>query len=241
MVNPSLHRFWDPSLVEGGFEPTPLLREKPRAPVFRKVVVLSTLTVEMAPNRTWYEDQPVHLTLIDFYTGETLITSLINPKAASVTDWRVEETGLSRKIIQRASCCLDGWAEARKKIWDYVNADTIIVGYDIKRDLGALRMAHALVVDLKLVVAGWLGMDAVDKEPPGHDNSTTGAPVNIQLENLTNALLGLGIRGENKDKKSPRDTLEEVLAIRETVMWCIDNRRLVKNWGMAEQYGYYQY
>ncbi|KAM7212644.1 hypothetical protein V8F06_011972 [Rhypophila decipiens] len=195
----------------------------------------------MASGRARNDNQPVHMTLIDFYTGETLITSVINPNAASVADWRVEETGLNRKMVQRASCCLDGWAKARDNLWDYINTDTIIVGYDIERDLGALRMAHALVVDLKLVVAGWLGMDAVDKEPPGNDNSTTGAPVNIQLENLTNALLGLGIRGMNKDKETIRDTLEEVLAIRETVMWCIDNRRLVKNWGMAEQYGYYEH
>ncbi|KAM7185203.1 hypothetical protein V8F33_012546 [Rhypophila sp. PSN 637] len=148
-------------------------------------------------------------------------------------------------MVQRASWnrsyCLDGWAKVRERVWDYISKDTIIVGYNIERDLGALRMAHALVVDLKLVVAEWLGMGAVDKEPPGHDSNTTGASVNIQVENLTKSLLGLRIRGANKFKKTFRDTLEEVLAIRETVMWCLDNRRLVKNWGMAEKSGYYEH
>ncbi|KAM7184783.1 hypothetical protein V8F20_012077 [Naviculisporaceae sp. PSN 640] len=197
---------------------------------------------------TCYNDQAVHVTLIDFYTGETLVTLLINLPVDSVADWCVGEKGLDAKMIKRASWngkyyCFDNWVAAREKMWDYINKDTIIVGHGLERDLGALKMAHALVVDLKLVVAGWLGICAVDKETPGHasSTSTTGPSGNLQLENLTECLLGLRIRGTNKYKRQSRDTLEEVLAIRETVMWCLDNQERVQNWSVAEKHGYCSY
>lgn len=47
--------------------------------------------------------------------------------------------------------CLFGVEAARRQVWRYVDAETVVVGHDVKNDLGALRWAHGRVVDTLLV------------------------------------------------------------------------------------------
>lgn len=54
---------------------------------------------------------------------------------------------------KRDQTCFFGVEAARREVWRYVDADTVVVGHDVKNDLGALRWAHGLVVDSLLVEA----------------------------------------------------------------------------------------
>ncbi|PYH95584.1 hypothetical protein BO71DRAFT_428845 [Aspergillus ellipticus CBS 707.79] len=46
-----------------------------------------------------------------------------------------------------------GWVEARKRDWEHIDAETIIIGHDIFNDLKVLDMDHERVVDTQSLVA----------------------------------------------------------------------------------------
>jgi len=46
---------------------------------------------------------------------------------------------------------LAGWQAARQELWNFVNADTIIVGHAVKNDLDVLGIIHHRIVDSAIV------------------------------------------------------------------------------------------
>ncbi|KAM7184781.1 hypothetical protein V8F20_012075 [Naviculisporaceae sp. PSN 640] len=217
----------------------------------RKVVVLTTLTVRTirsgrsVENIVHYKhgrgDAPVWVTLMDYFTGEKLVDSLIRPDY-TVLDWRTKETGLTQEMMSRAmdngDRYLDGWEAARDKVWEYIDEDTIVMGHTVCKSLWALRMVHGLVVDLRISIwrySDYFGFWNIQSEEIHHDIERT-------LDTLAFDLLGLriGVRRliSGKPEVAPRDPVEDGLAAREIMTWCMNNREIVTDWWRALKSGY---
>lgn len=175
------------------------------------------------PEEQRYTDEPVSLSLIDFFTGEVLVKPIVEPMRP-VLDWRGRYTGMSEGLMREAVAdgdCLKGWPEARVKVWEFVDDEMILLGHTVSANLMVLRMVHVHVVDLAILVQDIADLGSFDK------GMSKGLPA------LCRELLGLGIR---RGKKTANDPLEDVLATREAVMWCMENPRLVETWALEKKY-----
>ena len=52
---------------------------------------------------------------------------------------------------------LDGIAEARRKLWEYCDANTIIIGHGLDHDLKCLRLLHPKIIDTGILFSTQLG------------------------------------------------------------------------------------
>lgn len=93
----------------------------------RKAIVMTCQAVKSPDGGT----QPISICVIDFFTGQTLMDSFIAP-SAEVSDWKTEVHGISARTIKKAfkgNNCLRGWREARTRLFEYVSAQTVFVGW----------------------------------------------------------------------------------------------------------------
>ncbi|GAB1318198.1 hypothetical protein MFIFM68171_08408 [Madurella fahalii] len=187
----------------------------------RKAVVLDCEMVGTSSSRS--DDEVVALSLIDFFTGETLVDTLVKP-ALRVTDWRTGITGISPMVIAVAvasgAAIPVGREGARDRLWEHVDENTIIVGHSVNCDLQALRVLHGKIVDCAIMTA----------EPVFSGTQKVGRMAG--LERLCRELLGLRIRAAAPAAGTDKhhDSLEDVLAVRELVMWCLRNPRELETW-----------
>ncbi|KAJ4386080.1 hypothetical protein N0V93_008972 [Gnomoniopsis smithogilvyi] len=99
------------------------------------------------------ESELIRVTVLDYFTGAALVDSLVWPDVA-MEHYNTRWSGVTRAQIRaakREGTCILGVEAARREVWRYVGVDTIVVGHDVKNDLGALRWAHGVVVDSILV------------------------------------------------------------------------------------------
>ncbi|KAJ5976327.1 ribonuclease H-like domain-containing protein [Penicillium waksmanii] len=96
----------------------------------------------------------VRIGMIDFFTGEVLINSLVFPSKNvkmlhlnthwSGVDWQMLHSARAMKTV------LEGRDAARSRVWDFVGPETIIITYSGgSRDLLELRMIHRRVIDIE--------------------------------------------------------------------------------------------
>lgn len=147
------------------------------------------------------------LCVIDVLTGEILVDKLVRPNER-VFNWRTRYSGVSYPAILAANQegrLLRGWRAARAELLSYIDSDTILVGHDMTNDLHSLRLAHSRVIDTTLQTA-----EAVwgDVDRPGRIWG---------LKDLAKTLLGLDIQVG----KRGHDCVEDTLATRELVLWCL--------------------
>jgi hypothetical protein len=98
-----------------------------------------------------------------------------------------------------------------------MDAETVVVGHSVGYDLRVLGVVHGRVVDLAVVSAEASG---------GFDGKRVGRVVG--MERLARELLGMGIRGGGR-----RDGLEEVLAMREVMIWCLGRPEGLREWAVG--------
>ncbi|KAL2157178.1 hypothetical protein VTH06DRAFT_6399 [Thermothelomyces fergusii] len=214
-----------PLAASSGFRVTP--PRDPQSPK-RPAVVLDC---EMAG--TDKGDQAITLSLIDFVTGATLVNSFVQPGPdVKVLTWRTPITGIDEDTMKDAVArgeALRGQEEAAGRVLDFVDADTVVVGHAVKYDLKVLGLAHGRVVDSAILVGEASGMFKHDKEIRG-----------VGLELLCKELVGLKIRKGSKGKKGKKekkgkakrvhDSLEDVMATRKLVIWCLSHRKELRTW-----------
>ncbi|KAJ2991221.1 hypothetical protein NUW58_g2594 [Xylaria curta] len=142
----------------------------------------------------------------DFVTGAVLVNRLVCPRE-KITQMRTSIHGIAKSTLDEAISegqALAGWEEARSELWKYIDDKTILIGHSLEHDLGSLRMIHPRVVD-----SGILTENAV------------GQRRRFGLQTLCSELLKVQIR---KGKGGIHDCLEDVLASREVVLFCIQAR-----------------
>lgn len=95
----------------------------------------------------------IRLTLIDYFSGETLIDSLVYPDIP-MKHFNTRWSGITRgdmEASRRKRLCIHGRNAARRAVFRFVGRSTIVVGHGAQSDLSALRWIHHRVVDSFIV------------------------------------------------------------------------------------------
>ncbi|KAI5819292.1 ribonuclease H-like domain-containing protein [Pyronema omphalodes] len=158
----------------------------------------------------------IQLVAVDFVTGKTLINTLVAP-TQPIIDWRSWISGVTKQDMDyaiRMGKALNGWQEARKELWKHIDSETILVGHALNHDLDALRMIHTNIVDSMIL---------------SKNVSENGQQ--CSLMRMSKELLGMVIQNHGK---SGHDCVEDTLATREVVLWCMRNPEGLKEWGKTQ-------
>jgi DNA polymerase III epsilon subunit-like protein len=186
--------------------------------VIRHKLKAVILDCEMAEIQTPEGSKKMELILLcvaDFLTGEPLLNELVRP-FGNVSDWRTRHTGATATDIDEAvkkGTALNGWRAARSKLWELIDSDAILIGHSLKNDLDILRIIHTKIVDSAILTSNAMGV---------HKGSQ------LPLQDLCKQLLGMTIQDHGKQGHS---CLEDVMATREVVIWCIKNPEALAEWG----------
>lgn len=179
----------------------------PKSQTARLAVVLDC---EMAATRE-SESELISICALDFLTGEVLVKSLVKP-SLPIVKWKSNIHGITPTAMAVARAngqTLDGPQGARAELWKHVGEDTVMVGHALGHDLDALCIAHQRVVDSSIVTAeAVFGKGAKLLRRWG-------------LAELCKDLLGLAIRQGTASRSGVHDDLEDALAARELVLWCL--------------------
>ncbi len=147
------------------------------------------------------ETELIRLTLIDFFTGEKLIDSLVKPDAA-MAHYNTRYSGVTAADMRSAEntrSCIWGRDAAREQIWRYVGPETIVIMHGGSNDLSALRWLHSFVVDSYLL-----------------ERFNEGVQGGKSLKNLSLCRLGQTIQNGRG-----HCSFEDALACRELVHWLV--------------------
>lgn len=162
----------------------------------------------------------VRVSVIDFLTGHVVLDSLVQP-TGRVTDWRSRVSGVDHAILRAAkdnprTTVLQGWLEAREKIFNIADADTVLLGHALANDLKILRIVADRVVDsLVLTAQGAFG------------RSSNKFPRQWSLKSACKDLMGVEIQ----QPRMAHDPLEDALATREVIIWCLSHPEKLLEWG----------
>ena len=214
----------------------------PHNPHRRAAVVLDC---EMAGTSSG--DYPISVSLLDFCTGEVLVNALVQPGAGVVVrNWRSGITGITARRMALAGkgvgskdgAPLRGWEAARERVLGFVDGETVVVGQAVRFDLKVLGIVCGRVVDSAVVAAEASGLFGGGGSGGGGVEKKITRPVG--LVKLCKGLLGVRIRGKGGQA---HDSLEDVLATREVVLWCLRNPEelrvwAVKHWQVKSRGGY---
>ncbi|KAF7954716.1 hypothetical protein EAE96_005835 [Botrytis aclada] len=207
-----IHDFHYPlrSFRHQDFQQTPAASNEPK---YLAVII----DCEMAGVASNGGGEPILLCAVDFVSGAVILNHLICPKEP-INDMRSFIHGISIHDLNEAVSqgqALDGWEEARSKLWEFIDANTILIGHALGNDLDALRIIHPRVVDSAILAKKEVG-----------SNRTWG------LSTMCSELLKLEIR---KNKGGIHDCLEDVLATREIVICCTQNKNVFQNWAKLKE------
>lgn len=163
----------------------------------------------------------VSLMAIDFLTGEVLVDTLVQP-SQPIIKWRSDIHGITPEKMaaaRAAKLVLEGVEAARAELWRFLDGDTVLVGQSVFHDLNCLRIVHKTVVDTAV-----LASDAVF--------GARGKPKywDLGLKDLCRELLHIKIREDSRSGSSAHDSLEDVLAPREVVLWMLEHREDFRVW-----------
>ncbi|KAI1427613.1 ribonuclease H-like domain-containing protein [Xylaria sp. FL1777] len=210
--------------------PLPLPQPSPfrRGPTYAALV----LDCEMVELDDGAQDL-VSVSAVDFLSGRIVLHSLVQP-TGRVRNWRTRVTGVTPRVLSEAKSMskdnenekgnqkgegmatpvLRGWPEARERILAVVDASTILVGHALPNDLKMLRIAADRVVDSAVLTAR-AAFGAVDKFPRRWG-----------LKSACRDLVGVDVQ-----MRRAHDPLEDALATRELVLWCLTHPARLLEWG----------
>lgn len=175
------------------------------------------------------ESELIRVTVLDYFTGAALLDSLVWPDIPMLHfNTRYSGvTGTQMWAAKRDQTCLFGVEAARREVWRYVDADTVVIGHDVKNDLGALRWAHGVVIDSLLVekaartkasrLAFEKGKENRDDEAGRADRSASHGGIEEPKEPGLNLKDVTKLRLERVIQKGTHDSFEDALASRDIV------------------------
>lgn len=127
------------------YTPTYEAPRKAAAP-HRRVAV--AIDCEMGTSKD-FEPEVIRLTLVDYFTSEVLIDSLVWPDMPML-HYNTRYSGVTRQQMQdarKARQCIMGLEKARELVWKYVDSETFVIGHSLQSDLSCLRWLHHTIVD----------------------------------------------------------------------------------------------
>jgi DNA polymerase III epsilon subunit-like protein len=152
---------------------------------------------------------------IDFFTGVLLVNTLVEP-LLDVKDWRTQWSGITAKAMEEAVASgkvLKGSSAARAELFKFMDSQTILVGHSLQFDLAALGIRHEATVDSSILAKSAVGR---------------GVKREWALKTLCKELLKITVQDNGKNG---HDAVEDALAAREVVLWCLQHNAELKSWG----------
>ncbi|KAL2192319.1 ribonuclease H-like domain-containing protein [Corynascus similis CBS 632.67] len=181
----------------------------------------------------------VSLSLIDFFTGSTLVHALVKPAPGIfITNWRTSITGITPTVMAMAVAqgkALRGRDAAVARLLDFVDDETVLVGHSVNHDLKVLGLVHSRIVDSAILTAEASGMFGGEE----YGEQQKKIRQSVGLERLCRELTGVRIRGGDATGKGSQshDSLEDVLATREVVIWCLRHPDALRAWALKNWEG----
>ena len=99
------------------------------------------------------DSELIRISLVDHFTSEVLIDQLVFPNVP-MSHLNTRYSGVTWKDMNEArsrGACIFGRDKARRKVWEYVGPETIVIGHSLNNDLASLRWIHRKVVDTFLI------------------------------------------------------------------------------------------
>ncbi|KAI3334589.1 ribonuclease H-like domain-containing protein [Ustulina deusta] len=211
-----------------------------RGPVYAALVI----DCEMVELQDHVQDL-VSVAAVDFLSGAVVLNTLVQPTGV-VKDWRTRVTGVSPAVLRAAkqqhgndsgsgngsgsgsgsgsATVLRGWRAARDKIFAMTDANTVFVGHALPNDLRILRIAADHVVDSVVLTARAAFADG------GPDARF---PRRWGLGIACRELVGVDVQTGRA-----HDALEDALATRELVIWCLTHPAGLLAWGAEARVTY---
>lgn len=168
---------------------------------------------EMGSGR-YGSNELILICVVDFLTGEILINKLVGP-SSRIFDWRTRYSGVRREHMIRAEMIgdtLNGWRGARAELWKYMDENTVLIGHSLNNDLDAIKLAHHNIVDSSILAENAVGIGP-----------------KWGLKRMCKQLLNINIQTGKKG----HDCVEDTLAARELVLWCMRNPQRFTDWSTA--------
>ncbi|KAI1103390.1 ribonuclease H-like protein [Jackrogersella minutella] len=181
--------------------------------VKRKAIAIDCEMVEIAKGK----NELARICAMDLLTGETLIDMLVYP-TEPVIDWRSRYSGITLDMMLEARLrgqTLDGWPAARERLFEFADVDTMLVGHALNNDLKVLKVSHKRVVDSSILVGE--AVFGKGKRMPRQWG------LNVASKELLKISIQTSRRGH--------DCMEDTLATRELVLWCLREREKLEAWG----------
>ncbi|KAK8023315.1 hypothetical protein PG991_006554 [Apiospora marii] len=149
-----------------------------------------------------------HITVLNLINGEEIINSYVWPNSP-VTQWDLDQWDqtMSKDVLVNASLeggVLLGWEAVGRKLAQYVDAETIFVGYGLGYDLKALRISHKNVFDFLIAL----------RNCPMSDEALKGTPYDQYPKPPLTQRTTLGAKGRS-------GYYERALAYRENAINCL--------------------
>jgi DNA polymerase III epsilon subunit-like protein len=112
------------------------------------------------------ESELIRVTVIDYFTGEKLIDSLVFPDI-EIKHFNTRFSGVTpnqMRVSRKKGQCFMGGAAARAAVFKFVGPSTIVVGHSVGNDLGSLRWIHHRVVDTHTLESARRKKEEAEKE-----------------------------------------------------------------------------
>ena len=175
--------------------------------------VAAVIDCEMVGVHMGYSEL-ARLSAVDFFSGETLVDRFVDPKE-KVVDWRTPYSGVTPQVLAKAKASgelLDGLMEAREVLLEHIDDDTVLIGHTMNNDLDVLRITSHRIVDIQILLK-----DIASRQTQG-----------LGLQTATKRFLGKDVQNHGKQG---HDSLEDALATREVLLWCINYPKELHDWG----------
>ena len=133
------------------------------------------LDCEMGTARSG-DTELIRISLVDHFTSEVLIDQLVFPKVP-MKHLNTQYSGVTWKdmnLAREQGTCIFGRDSARKKVWDFVGPETIVIGHSLNNDLKVLRWIHEKVVDTFLLEYELDEKLKAEKEAKAKETTVTG-------------------------------------------------------------------
>lgn len=187
----------------------------PRPKVRKSTTKAIAIDCEMAYGRDGTE-QPVSICIVDVIQGKVLLNSLVKPRQR-IFKWNSRIHGIDLSTFTAESNYLNGWAEARSRLLELIDKDTVIVGHALRNDLRSLRVAHDNIVDTAVLTSqAVFGTESLKRF--------------WSLKTLCTEFLDMRIQA-----KSKHSALEDAMATREVALWCIYNPDKMHEWASKQK------
>lgn len=209
----SIHDFAAPDEKLGMMAPTPAYNQSAR-----KAVVLDCEMVGVLGASGRECSEVVRVSAVDFLSGEVIFDTYVSPQSY-VISWRTKFSGVNSFVLaqkKREGKLIKGWQAARELLWQFIDAQTVLIGHSLHHDLAVLGMIHTCVLDSATMTRVAVGEDCQR---------------HWALKTLVQQFLNQDIQAGNRG----HDCVEDTYAAREVVLWCLRNTTQLQAWAANER------